>query len=168
MARAAHGVQPEGRGQTRTWRPNTIKYAFRRGWLAELEVPNLGVEFVRALNKSPEAKFLQRLHVHTNAYEYEEGTEGIPNRGRTCKPGPDLPKGVSHYEMSLNLLARCPHFESVTMLHLGNPGLDANDRRTSPTSATPTANSPTTTSSRCRTSRNCGCSPTTSIPTSCS
>ncbi|QJW96557.1 WGR domain-containing protein [Frigoriglobus tundricola] len=116
----------------RAWRPETIKFAFRRGWLADLEVPNLGVEFVRALNGAPEAKFLQRLHVHTNAYEYEEGAPNIPEYADgTYKPGPDLPKGVSHYELAMHLLARCPHFESVCTLHLGNPladGFDESDQ----------------------------------------
>jgi uncharacterized protein (TIGR02996 family) len=110
---------------TREWRPEPIKYAFRRGWLAELEIPSIGVELVRALNRAPEARFLQRLHVHTSAYEFEEGSANVPEYadGR-YKPGPDLPKGVSHYDMAYHLLARCPYLASVRAFHLGNPFAD--------------------------------------------
>src|SRR5688572_16240861 len=49
------------------WRPAAPTHAFRHGWLAELEIPSLGVELTRALNRSPEAKFLRKLHVHSYA-----------------------------------------------------------------------------------------------------
>jgi uncharacterized protein (TIGR02996 family) len=101
-----------------SWQTEKIGYAFRRGWLAELDVPYLGVEFTRALNKAPEAKFLQKLHVHTNAYEVEEG-EGDAD-DQTYKPGPDLPKNASSDDMAYHLLARFPHFASVRAFHLGN------------------------------------------------
>jgi uncharacterized protein (TIGR02996 family) len=105
----------------RQWRPETITYAFRRGWLAELEVPNYGVEFGRALNRCPEARFLRRLHVHTNAYEYPVGAKDIPDYADgTYEPGPDLPKGVDRYEVAYHVLAKFPHFAAVRSFHLGN------------------------------------------------
>jgi uncharacterized protein (TIGR02996 family) len=102
------------------WRSETITYAFRRGWLAELEVPSLGVEFVRALNRAPEVKFLQRLHVHRNAYEVAAGGTVPTYVDGTYKPGPDLPKNVGD-DVASHLLARCPHLASVRVLHIGNP-----------------------------------------------
>jgi uncharacterized protein (TIGR02996 family) len=104
-----------------TSRDTAIKYRFRRGWLAELEFPWLSVEQTRALLKCPEARLLNRLHVHTNAYEYQEGAANIPEWADTYAPGRDLPKDVDHYEMSYHLLSRFPHFESVRHFHLGNP-----------------------------------------------
>jgi uncharacterized protein (TIGR02996 family) len=98
-----------------------IKYAFRRGWLADLEIPTLGVEFVRTLNRAPEAKFLRRLHVHTNAYEFEEGGANIPEYADgTYRPGPDLPKNPG-YDAAFHVLARFPHFAAVRTLILGEP-----------------------------------------------
>jgi hypothetical protein len=106
----------------REWRPSTIGYRFRRGWLSELEVPNLGVEFTRALNRCSEARFLHKLHVHSNAYEFEEGSPDIPEYADgTFAPGPDLPADVDHYEVSYHLLAKFPHFGALRVLHLGNP-----------------------------------------------
>jgi len=106
----------------REWRKETIAYRFRRGWLAELEIPNLGVEFARALNHCPEARFLNRLHVHRNAYEYPANASDIPDwADGTYAPGPDLPKGVDQHEMSYHVLARFPHFPAVRAFHLGNP-----------------------------------------------
>ena len=103
-----------------SWQSAEVKYAFRRGWLAELEIPYLGVEFTRALNKAAEAKFLQKLHVHTNAYEVPEG-EGADADEDTYKPGPDLPKNADSDNMAYHLLSRFPHFASVRAFHLGNP-----------------------------------------------
>ncbi len=104
------------------WRPREIKFAFRRGWLSELEVPNYGVEFGRALNRAAEARFLRKLHVHTNAYEYPSNAKDIPEYADgTYAPGPDLPKGVDHYEVAYHVLAKFPHFAAVRVFHLGNP-----------------------------------------------
>ena len=111
------------------WQKNEIAYRFRRGWLSELEIPNLGVEFARALIACDQARLLQRLHVHTNAYEYPEGAPDIPDYADdTYKPGPDLPKGVDRYEVVWHLLAKFPHFGSVRAFHLGNAvTADGND-----------------------------------------
>ncbi|MCE9562756.1 MAG: WGR domain-containing protein [Planctomycetes bacterium] len=106
----------------RSWRPSTINYRFRHGWLSELEIPQLGVEFTRALLLCKEARFLYKLHVHTNAYEYPEGhPQASEHADSKYAPGPDLPKDVSHYEVSYHLLARFPYFASVRVFHLGNP-----------------------------------------------
>lgn len=103
------------------WQKNEIAYRFRRGWLHELEIPSLGVEFARALIGCDQARLLHRLHVVRNAYEFPEGARDIPDYADgTYKPGPDLPKGVDHYEVAYHLLAKFPHFGSVRALHLGN------------------------------------------------
>jgi uncharacterized protein (TIGR02996 family) len=104
------------------WRRNErITYRFRRGWLDDLEIPRLGVELTRALNRCREARFLRRLHVHSNAYEFPAGSGDIPEYADgTFAPGPDLPAGVDHYVVAYHLLAKFPHFAAVRVLHLGN------------------------------------------------
>lgn len=105
------------------WRTNEPAYAFRRGWLADLEIPYLSVDLVRALNRSPEARFLRKLHVHTSAMEVEEDP-AVPVPGwadGTYKRGPDLPKNTSSDEMSYHLLATSPRLASIRSFHLGNP-----------------------------------------------
>jgi uncharacterized protein (TIGR02996 family) len=110
------------------WRTNVIGYRFRRGWLHELDVPSLGVEFARALVRCPEARLLGRLHVHTTAYEYPEGSPNVPDwADGTYAPGPDIPAAHEVHYAGLHILARFPHFAAVRSLHLGNPVADDGD-----------------------------------------
>jgi uncharacterized protein (TIGR02996 family) len=114
------------------WRQSDILFAFHRGWLADLEIPSLQVEFVRMLNRAPEARFLRKLHIHQNAYEQPEGANVPDWVDGTYKPGPDLPKGGDEDQMASHLLVRCPHLSAVRVFHLGNPlaadGIDDSDQ----------------------------------------
>jgi uncharacterized protein (TIGR02996 family) len=114
--------------EERKYRPETIRYQFRRGWLAELEIPDLTVEFVRAMIRCPEARMLQRLHIHSAAYEFAEGDPRASQYADgKYKPGPDIPEGVDSWDVSLHLLARFPHLSAVRVFHLGNPLTEAFD-----------------------------------------
>jgi uncharacterized protein (TIGR02996 family) len=110
------------------WRTETITFRFRRGWLSELEIPRLGVEFTRALLRCVEARFLQKLHIHTSAYEFAEGD---PNASQYADssyvPGPDIDEAAPRDEVAMYLLAKFPYFASVRVLHLGNPVTDTFD-----------------------------------------
>jgi hypothetical protein len=108
------------------WRPETILFRFRRGWLSELEVPQLGVEFTRALLRCGEAKFLRKLHIHRCAYEFAEGAVNAPEYADgSYKPGPDIDDAAE--DVAMHLLAKFPYFASVRVLHLGNSVNDTFD-----------------------------------------
>lgn len=110
------------------WQSETIRFGYRRGWLSELEIPRLGVEFTRALLRCEQAKFLWKLHVHQCAYEF---AEGAPNASEyadgTYAPGPDIDDVADDGGAAMFLLAKFPYFSSVRVLHVGNPINDTFD-----------------------------------------
>ena len=69
-----------------------LRYRFRRGWLAELEIPFLELELTQCLIRCKEARFL-----HTLRIQYD-----------------------SDHAANL-LLVRFPYFPSVRVFHIGNP-----------------------------------------------
>lgn len=106
------------------WRSETIAYRWQRGWLSELEIPSLGVEFTRALLRCGEARFLRKLHVHQCAYEFAEGDPRASQYSEgSYTPGPDIDEAAEDGDrnVAMYLLAKFPYFASVRVLHLGNP-----------------------------------------------
>ena len=102
-------------------RHTRILYKFRRGWLTELSIPNLGVELVRAMIRTPELRFLQRLTIETSAYEEPADAANIPSYvDGTYQPGPDIPADVMSEDVVWHMLAKFPHFGGLRMFHLGN------------------------------------------------
>jgi uncharacterized protein (TIGR02996 family) len=110
------------------WRSEAITYRFRRGWLAELEIPLLDVEFTRALLRCAEARFLHKLHIHHGAYEFPEGDpRATEYADGSYAPGPDIDPAADAEDAAMHLLVKFPYFASVRILHLGNPVTDTFD-----------------------------------------
>jgi uncharacterized protein (TIGR02996 family) len=104
------------------WQREAITSCYRRGWLSDLEVSSLGVEFTRALLRCKEAKFLRKLHVHQCADEFAEGDPNAsPYADGTYTPGPDIDAAAADGDAAFFLLVKFPYFASVRVLHLGNP-----------------------------------------------
>ncbi len=98
-----------------------ILYKFRWGWLTELSIPNLGVELVRAMIRTPALRFLRRLTIESSAYEEPADAANIPTYvDGTYQPGPDIPEDVDSEDVVWHMLAKFPHFGGLRVFHLGN------------------------------------------------
>jgi uncharacterized protein (TIGR02996 family) len=87
---------------------------FARGWLDNLQVPELTVNIARALVKAPQARLLRRLAIEEVVAFQDVGE---------FEAGPDVPEG-SYYPAAW-VLARSPHLGNVRVFQLGeNPGED--------------------------------------------
>lgn len=85
------------------------QYEFARGWLSTLRVPSLNLEFVRALNKTTDARYLRRLYIEGT--DYQEAGE--------YEPSPEIPEDA--YNPSVYALLKFPYLESLRVFHLGEP-----------------------------------------------
>ena len=123
-------VKPE-----KSYRAGAVEYAFRRGWVAELHVPQLSVDLARAMVKADGLKFLQALFIDTEAMEYPAGSTVPDYADGTYELGPDLPKGGDEVEMetvAYHVLARFPHFAAVRRFRLGNKDDGGYENRNEP------------------------------------
>jgi uncharacterized protein (TIGR02996 family) len=96
-----------------------IDYQFQRGWLSEVHFRNMTVNQARAFNKAPEARLVQSLTVEGLE---AEAIVGNPEQyiDSYYEPGPDVPEEAEPWSgPSIHALCRCPHFQSVQKLILG-------------------------------------------------
>jgi uncharacterized protein (TIGR02996 family) len=104
------------------WSPRA-SYRFRRGWLAELNFPRVGVEAARAAVRAPGTQFLATLGIVGAAYEAPEGAEASEYIDGRYAPGPDLPDPPGD-NPGLHVLVKFPRLAGVRSFRLGNPPTD--------------------------------------------
>jgi uncharacterized protein (TIGR02996 family) len=123
-------------------RSNRVQYRFRRGWLAELNVPELNVEFTRSLIRCAESRFLRTLRIRSAGFlqdvdeRVERGradlttakvdsppvrspNDGLSPRGQEGMTFLEDPSGRP-VDIVFKSLARYPYFSSLRAFHLGN------------------------------------------------
>jgi len=102
------------------YRDAKLTHTFRRGWVAELHIPELSVAMARAVVKAPGLQFLSALLIDYEACE-ERGEPGAPTQDdEHYEPGPDIPEDAEDSTAAYHVLARFPHFESVRRFRLGH------------------------------------------------
>ena len=97
-----------------------VTHTFRRGWVAELRIPALGVTLARAIVKAPGLQFLQALLIDTEAYEARSDRGAVAGQFDVYyEPGPDLPAEAEGDTLPYHVLSRFRHFASVRRFRLG-------------------------------------------------
>ncbi len=103
----------------KAYRDNGVTHTFRRGWVAELAIPQLGVNLARAMVKAPGLQFLQALLIDTEGSEYPAGSRVPDYADGTYEPGADIPEDADEQTVAYHVLSRFPHFASVRRFRLG-------------------------------------------------
>ena len=103
----------------KAYRDAKVTHTFRRGWVAELNVPRLGVNLARALVQSRGLCFLQELSIVSEAYESPAGPRVPEHVDGTYEPGPDIPADADEQSAAYHVLTRFPHFAAVRNFRLG-------------------------------------------------
>jgi uncharacterized protein (TIGR02996 family) len=84
------------------------QFQFARGWLDLLRVPELSVEFARALVRAPEARLLRHFVIEGQRFE---------EAGDDYEPGDDIPRDP--YNPAVFALRGCPFLSNVRVFYLG-------------------------------------------------
>jgi uncharacterized protein (TIGR02996 family) len=95
--------------------PDTpCNFRFTRGWLHQLHIHSLNVNFARALTRAPQTRLLRELYIDHVAGDDEQDE---------YEPGPDVPDNWERDRVqffSLHPLVRSPYLGNVRRFRLGN------------------------------------------------